>query len=211
MTAYIVAFLAQSPDPARLYTAIERSTDGSTLLKPTVKSLLRNWWPVLFWLGVIRAESTDTASASNTSTVLYNVIVVVVPHVEHSFVDRLNEVLRKTGHFVGYGILGALVFIALRKTNRDRLRGVLNRVWGIYLRDFWRLEWAVLGVLFAMVTASFDEIHQTFIPSRTGRWQDVVLDTCGAIVIQLLIYWDCKHEFRQRQTETIEPELSSTR
>jgi len=39
-----------------------------------------------------------------------------------------------------------------------------------------------------VVTAAFDEVHQTFIPSRTGRWQDVLLDGCGAIVIQVLIY-----------------------
>jgi VanZ family protein len=172
---------------------------------------LRNWWPVVFWLGVIRAESTDTASASNTSALLYNVIAMVAPRVEHSFVDRLNEVLRKAGHFVGYGILGALVFVALRKTNRDRLRAVLNRAWGIYLRDFWRLEWAILGVLVAMITGSFDEIHQSFIPSRTGRWQDVVLDTCGAIVVQFLIYLYCTREFRQRQIGSAIRELSSTR
>ena len=36
--------------------------------------------------------------------------------------DLLNEVLRKTGHFLGYGILSVLVFLALKKTNRDRLR-----------------------------------------------------------------------------------------
>ena len=189
---------------------MQHPCDGSLLLRPTVKSLLRNWWPVVFWLGVIRAESTDTASAANTGTLLYNVIAFVAPHVEHAFVDGLNEVLRKTGHFFGYGILGALVFIALRKTNRDRLRGVLNRAWGIYLHDFWRLEWAVLGVLVAMITGSFDEIHQSFIPSRTGRWQDVVLDTCGAIVIQLLIYFYCAREFRDRQTITAVREHSST-
>ena len=28
-----------------------------------------------------------------------------------------------------------------------------------------------------MLPHAYDEIHQTFIPSRTGRWQDVVLDT----------------------------------
>jgi VanZ family protein len=181
------------------------------LLRPTIKSLLRNWWPVLFWLGVIRAESTDTASATNTGSLLYTVIAFVAPHVEHSFVDRLNEVLRKTGHFIGYGILGALVFLALRNTNRDRLRGVLRRPWGIYRRDFWRLEWAVLGVFFTMITAAFDEIHQTFIPSRTGRWQDVALDTCGAAVIQLLIYFYCAREFRHHLAPKAESELSASR
>jgi VanZ family protein len=35
--------------------------------------------------------------------------------------------------------------------------------------------------------ASLDEWHQSFIPSRTGRWQDVVLDTSAGIATQILI------------------------
>jgi VanZ family protein len=179
-------------------------------LAPSGRSLLRNWWPVVFWLGVIRAESTDTASAANTGAVLYRVITAIAPRADPSFIEQLNMVLRKTGHFFGYAILSALVVLALRNTNRDRLRDVLQRPWGIYLRDYWRREWALLGILLTVVTASFDEIHQTFIPSRTGRWQDVVLDTCGAVVIQLIIYLLCSRTIRQKRTHVPQPELSST-
>lgn len=181
------------------------------MLAPSRESLLRNWWPVVFWLGVIRAESTDTASSANTGAILYKVITAVAPHVEPSFVEQLNAVLRKTGHFLGYAILSALVFLALRYTNHDRLRHLLQRPWGIYLRDYWRGEWALLGILLTIVAASFDEIHQTFIPSRTGRWQDVVLDTCGAVVIQVVIYLWSSRAIRQKRTPVCQPELSSTR
>jgi len=181
------------------------------LLKPTSRSLVRNWWPVVFWLGVIRAESTDTASAANTGAILYKVITTVAPHVEPSFVEQLNMVLRKTGHFLGYAILSALVLLALRNTNRDRLRNLLHRPWGLYLRDYWRLEWALLGILLTIVTAAFDEIHQTFIPSRTGRWQDVVLDSCGAVVIQAVIYLLSVRFVRHQGARVPQPELSSTR
>jgi VanZ family protein len=37
------------------------------------------------------------------------------------------------------------------------------------------------------VVASADEWHQTMIPSRTGTVSDVVLDTVGATVAQILI------------------------
>ncbi len=80
------------------------------MLKPSFRSLACNWWYVLAWLGVIRAESTDMASANNTSTVLYAVIAAIAPHVEHSFVAQLDAVLRKTGHFLGYGILAPWYF-----------------------------------------------------------------------------------------------------
>jgi VanZ family protein len=38
------------------------------------------------------------------------------------------------------------------------------------------------------LVASLDEWHQTFIPSRTGRWQDVVLDSSAALTIQVLLW-----------------------
>jgi VanZ family protein len=53
---------------------------------------------------------------------------------------------------------------------------------------FWQLRWAVLGIVGTAVVASLDEIHQTFNPARTGRWQDVVLDSCGALTMQLILY-----------------------
>jgi len=121
-----------------------------------------------------------------------------VPGVSPAFIEQLNAVLRKTGHFVGYAILSALVFFALRNTARDRLQKLRQRPWGIHLRDYWRLEWAWLGVLLTIVTAAFDEIHQTFIPSRTGRWQDVILDTGGAILTQALLYLLARRACRLR-------------
>jgi len=181
------------------------------LLKPSYHSLVRNWWMVIVWLGVIRVESTDMASSHNTSFVLYKVLSVVAPSVRHESVDLLNAVLRKTGHFLGYGILSALVFLALRNTNRDRLRPLLQRPWWIYLRDWWRGEWVLIAMLFTIVTAAYDEIHQTFIPSRTGRWQDVVIDSCGAAAIQIVIYLLTKRAFQRRLTLEPAAELMTTR
>ena len=38
------------------------------------------------------------------------------------------------------------------------------------------------------LVASADEWHQTFLPNRTGRYQDVLLDCSGAIAMQLVVY-----------------------
>jgi VanZ family protein len=181
------------------------------LLTPSFRALAHRWWPVLVWLGVIRLESTDFASANNTSSVLYTLIAAVIPHVSEGFVSQLDEILRKTGHFAGYAILSGLVFLALKNTNCDRLRLLLPRPWGTCWSDFWRWDWALLGMLFTVVTAAADEIHQAFIPSRTGRWQDVVLDTCGAAVFQVIIYSLSRRAFKRRRARVEQPELSSTR
>lgn len=165
----------------------------------------------MLWLGALFAESTDMASAHNTDGLLYSVISFVDPQVSHAFVDVLNEVLRKTGHFLGYGLLSVLVFFALRNTNRDRIRRIINRPWGTYLRDLWRLEWSFLGVMAAIGMATYDEIHQSFIPSRTGRWQDVIIDTGGAIAMQLVVYLFASRALKHRGPATAQPELTSTR
>ncbi|MDR3748216.1 MAG: VanZ family protein [Acidobacteriota bacterium] len=166
-------------------------------MKPSLRNLAGNWWYVLAWLGVIRMESTSAASADNTSKLLYIVLATVYPNVQPSFVEQLDEVLRKSGHFLGCGILSVLVFLALRNTNRDRLRALL-RPWGAKVRDFWRREWVGIGMLMTIVTAAFDEMHQSFLPTRTGQWQDVVLDACGGAALQALLYFFSMCSFRRR-------------
>ncbi len=75
----------------------------------------------------------------------------------------------------GYGILSILLFRAWRATlpAPNHLR--------------WTMLWANIAILGTALVASLDEWHQSFIPSRTGRWQDVVLDTCAGIAAQILI------------------------
>jgi VanZ family protein len=179
-------------------------------LKPSFRNLAKNWWPSLVWLGVIRLESTDTASSTNTLGWLHTVLVFLFPHISGGLVWQLNNVLRKTGHFMGYGILGALVFFALKYTNRDRLSRLLLRRWGTCWHDLWRMEWVWLGLGVAVITASLDEIHQAFIPSRSGRWQDVALDTCGAVVLQILIYFFSLRALNRRRRRVGQPEFSSS-
>jgi VanZ family protein len=162
-------------------------------IKPSLRSLANRWWPVAVWLVVLRIESSDFASSANTFGLLYRIATAIFGPINPSILMMLNGVMRKSGHFVGYGVLSLLVFRALKYTQYDRLRLVLQRRWGLFFRDLWRFEWAEIAVLFTLVAASFDELHQVFIPSRTGRWQDVALDTAGAIAMQLLLYARASH------------------
>ncbi|HZD32032.1 MAG TPA: VanZ family protein [Candidatus Angelobacter sp.] len=124
---------------------------------------------------------------------MYRIATSVFGQVDPQILLTLNTVIRKSGHFIGYAILSLLVFRALKYTRRDQLRLVLQRRWGIFFRDLWRLDWAVIAVLLTVVAASLDEIHQAGLPSRSGRWQDVALDTAGAIAMQLLLYARASH------------------
>jgi VanZ family protein len=128
------------------------------------------WLPVAFWLMLIVLESTDMMSSQHTGSVLLSLLVPVFGPIDASTFDLFHHVLRKSGHFIGYGILSLLVFRALRSTVTPRLAYVA----------FWSV--ALTGVV-----ASLDEWHQSYIPSRTGCLQDVVLDTAAAACVQLVL------------------------
>jgi VanZ family protein len=71
----------------------------------------------------------------------------------------------------------------------------------------WTLRWSTIAVLGTAIVASLDEWHQSFIPSRTGRWQDVVLDTSAGIAAQVLIFLWCKSLGKSQPSDSlIEPQ-----
>ena len=133
-------------------------------------SLLWKWLPVVCWIGIIVLESTDMMSATHTGQWLYSFVTRVFGQVDRARFEIFHHILRKCGHFLGYGILAALFFRSLRATFTDGL-GTLC-CWSIALTG---------GI------AALDEWHQSFIPSRTGCVSDVILDTFGAATILLVL------------------------
>jgi VanZ family protein len=132
--------------------------------------VLGQWLPVVLWLMVILLESTDMMSAQHTGSFLLPLITRVFGPIDPATFDFFHHWLRKSGHFIGYGILSLLLFRALRSTVTPRLV---------------RVAW--LSVALTAAVASLDEWHQTFIPSRTGCVQDVVLDTSAGACVQMVL------------------------
>jgi len=131
--------------------------------------LVRKWLPVALWIGVLVLESTDMMSAQHTGTVLYAICHVLFGAVDRARFEIFHHILRKSGHFLGYGTLAVLSFRALRAT----LASGTAWVWGGAL-------------LLTSSVASLDEWHQSFIPSRTGSVRDVALDTLGGVALLLV-------------------------
>lgn len=126
------------------------------------------------WLALIVIESTNLGSSEHTGHILYPIFHYLFGISPQRF-DVLHMVLRKTGHFVGYATLSVLLFRSWR--------GTFPR-----LSTRWCLQWAVLGFICTAVVASLDEFHQMFLPSRTGAFHDVVLDSFAAVVAQIGIF-----------------------
>ncbi len=134
---------------------------------------LRAWIPTLLWLCVLACFSTDIFSAEHTGTVLAKILDTLFPHLSAEWFEWIHFLIRKSAHFCSYGLLSAFAFFSWRATFPAPIR--------------WRFLWAALGVLTAFTAGSLDEFHQSFVPSRTSTFHDVLIDTAGGIFFQIVI------------------------
>lgn len=137
------------------------------------------WLPVLVACGVIVVESTGTMSAANTSVWWRPWFEAVAGQISDERWEFVHHIIRKTGHFTGYGLV-CLTFV------RGWLLVLARRVnWSTRM---WRLRAVLRGIGCTFLVASADEIHQTFLPSRTGLFSDVLLDSLGATVMCAVVW-----------------------
>jgi VanZ family protein len=144
-------------------------------LRSNQKDLLKAWIAATLWLIVIAIESTAWLSSHNTSRILYPVFHFLFGMDALTFA-YWHVYIRKCGHVIGYAILSVLAFRAWRET------------FPAEGNPPWTMRWATIALLMTVLVACLDEWHQSFIPSRTGRWQDVVLDTSAGIGAQILFF-----------------------
>jgi VanZ family protein len=138
-----------------------------------VRSILLYWLPAVAWMAMVLAASTDTFSARNTGQILHAVLVWIFGQVNAATFGLLHFLVRKSAHFTEYAILSALWFRALR----------------VHLTSLWQVRWALIGLIVSLSVAIADEVHQSFVPSRTSSARDVLLDFCGALFAQVLIWY----------------------
>ncbi|MGD0729681.1 MAG: VanZ family protein [Terracidiphilus sp.] len=130
------------------------------------------WLPVVLSIALIVLESTELFGANHTSVPLRWIYEHLFGQVSNARWEIIHHLLRKSGHFVGYGAI-SLTWL---------------RAWWMTLPNSSFFPDALLALLGTALVASWDEWHQTFLPNRTGSPWDVLLDCCGAITLQLLVY-----------------------
>ncbi len=148
-------------------------------------------------LGLIKLESSDMLSGAHTASHLRHLLLWAGVHLGEGQLELLNMVVRKSGHMLGYGLLCFCWLLLLRGAywlQHDHLRSLKSSIQA--RRLWWRAEWAGLAILFTFLVAAADELHQMGIPSRTGCWSDVALDTSAAVVSATLVLgrtaWICR-------------------
>lgn len=115
-----------------------------------------------------------TASTKQSKGLTYNVIKLLNGNklTEKELVKltkRVNPVIRKIAHFSIYMILAIFTYMFIEELNikskseKERLRKNI-----------------IYTCIFCIIYAVFDEIHQIYVPGRTGKVIDVIIDTLGA-------------------------------
>jgi VanZ family protein len=145
-------------------------------LEPVLHRVL-DWVPAALSVLMIALESTATMSSDNTSRWLYPLWVHLFGAISPAHWDEVHHLIRKTGHFVGYGCVSLTFFYGWRQT----FHRMAVKHWTLWRRA------SVLAVLCTLLVASLDEYHQSFLPSRTSSPKDVGIDLCGAIAAQFVL------------------------
>jgi VanZ family protein len=132
---------------------------------------VKNWLPAIAWACLISFFSTGVFSSDQTSLYLIPVLHLLIPQASAETLELMHAIIRKTAHLTEYFIFSILLVRALRGQERG-----------------WKLRWAIWAVVLAAGYASFDEFHQSFVPSRTASPWDALLDTAGASAAQVVLW-----------------------
>lgn len=128
-------------------------------------SFLWRWAPPLVWAVVVSAFSTDAFSVEHTGDFLIPLLRWLLPGASPATLEVLHAAIRKGMHAFEFGILALLWYRALSWDGSG-----------------WQTRAALAAFLLAAGFGTLDEIHQTFVASRTGSIVDVGWDSLGAFL-----------------------------
>ena len=137
-----------------------------------LKFWISAWLPVVIGISVIMLESTTWFGSDHTSGPLRWLYEGIFGPVSNAHWNLIHVIIRKCGHFFGYGFIGVAWL----------------RAWWMTLPHSYFIEDAFLALMGTSLVASLDELHQSYLPNRNGTPWDVLLDCCGALALQVLVY-----------------------
>lgn len=131
-------------------------------MKKFVKTLA-----LILWLALIYYFSSQNGTVSgglSSRILIYIANILKITNVD-SFVSNFSFLIRKLAHFSEYFILFILTYVCFKEYKINNL--------------------LLISLLFCLLAASFDEIHQLFIEGRSGQVRDVLIDFFGSLTSSL--------------------------
>jgi len=165
--------------------------DIKNIMKSVVKLLV--WVPPIiiaisiFGFSSQNAEQSSGLSGKAATAIVHfansSHILNVNDENEVQFIENLQYPIRKCAHMSEYMLFTLSVVLALY-------------VWNVRNKWLYIVAFAV-----SVIFASTDEFHQLFVPGRSGRVVDVLIDSVGA-AIGLFIVWSVRRNKSKRKSIT---------
>lgn len=135
---------------------------------------------VVLWMVLVFMLSNEQAddSSETSGNVIRWIVTIFNPNITEEnlekTVEMLQPIIRKLAHFTLYTIGGMLITIMVLQF-KDNIK-----------------QTKTMSVLLGTMYAVTDEIHQLFVPGRSGELRDVAIDSSGVllgvVVVSLLVY-----------------------
>jgi VanZ family protein len=139
----------------------------------------KDWITVLCALVFICFTSTTFMGGTHTQIVVNAVWKALFGNWHANLLGQINGDGRKVGHFFGYGTVGLIFRNAWYKT---------ARAFSLVIKNWLNPVAGLLAVVSTFIVGSLDEYHQTFTPGRVGSLHDALLDTSGALFLNI-VFW----------------------
>lgn len=127
------------------------------------------WMIIVFWFS---AQVGDDSSNISGNT-LRKIITFINNNISQEELENLVEisqpVIRKLAHYTIYTIGGFLIYNQQKQYNNTKKNKIINST--------------LIGIVYAIT----DEIHQLFVPGRSGKILDVGIDSLG-VITGIIIY-----------------------
>lgn len=120
---------------------------------------------------VMSSDSLSGEKSGFITTTIWKFITFITSY-EPTLVDRLSTsfLLRKIAHISEYFLLFITYYYGFFKSKIVKVQNV-----------------SYIALIFTLFYAMTDELHQAFIPNRVGTYEDVLIDSIGALVSFLLL------------------------
>jgi VanZ family protein len=135
-------------------------------------------------MALIFSFSSDARSYEHSSSFFEPLLRWLFPQMSPAHVELAHHLFRKCCHLAEYAVLALLFWRALHFSKNHLPAWSWPKVGGTLLLVF--------------LYASTDEFHQSFVPTRTAQFSDVMLDTLGG-AFGLIFLWFVRKFFMQKK------------
>ena len=130
-------------------------------------------------------KKSESTSDAFTSTIIDKVSSITNKDIKETkkkdIIESTRFIVRKTAHFSIYFILGIIIYLLLCTYS-------INKV-------------VLISIIICFIFGGLDEIHQIFIPGRTARFYDCIIDTLGSSTSILILYGSSKIRLRYKNNK----------